>query len=202
MSSRPRRKRSQKRTASRRRAGFQRSPNALIVIGAAVAVLALVGFATFQVIKGAGAASDFEVDVYQGQEMLGGSEVNFKDLLENGKPVVLNFWGGDCPPCRAEMPAFQRVYERHRDDIILLGLDVGAFFGLGTRQSALNLLSELNITYPAGGSPNRKPPNNYSVNGLPATIFFGADGKVFRRWDGAITEDRMSQIVNSMLEPS
>jgi thiol-disulfide isomerase/thioredoxin len=37
--------------------------------------------------------------------------------------VALNFWAGQCPPCRAEMPAFQRVYDRHSDDFLLVGVD-------------------------------------------------------------------------------
>ena len=128
--------------------------------------------------------------------------MNFVDLLDDGRPVVLNFWGGDCPPCRAEMPAFQRVYDRHQDEITLVGLDAGVFTGLGTRQSALALLEELNITYPAGGLPTRVMLDDYSVPGLPLTIFFGADSEIFRRWEGAITEQSMEAIVSAMLPTS
>ena len=168
----------------------------------AAALIALVGIAVFQVLGGAGSASDFELTVYQGEDTLGGSRVNFTDLLDSGRPVVLNFWAGDCPPCRAEMPALQRVYESHQDEIVFLGLDVGIFTGLGTRRSALDLLEELNITYPAGAPPTRKPLVSYSVTSYPTTIFFDAAGRVFQRWDGAITEDRMTEIVDAVLEAS
>jgi thiol-disulfide isomerase/thioredoxin len=50
--------------------------------------------------------ADFVVLVYQGQDELGGSEVQFSELLAEGKPVVLNMWAGLCPPCRLEMPDF------------------------------------------------------------------------------------------------
>ena len=129
-----------------------------------------------------------------------GDQVNFSSVLTSGKPVVLNFWAGDCPPCRAEMPALQRVLDTHQEKIIFVGLDVGTFTGLGTRQSAESLLRELNVTYPADGPPNRTPVVNYSVRSMPTTVFFGADGLPFDRWDGAISEFQMNNIVSAMLE--
>jgi hypothetical protein len=55
------------------------------------------------------------------------------------------------------MPGFQAVYERNADDFVMVGLDVGPFFGLGTRNSALQLLSDLGITYPAANAVSRDP---------------------------------------------
>ncbi len=191
---------SRKRKPARRRTRRQDgSQTKLLIFGAAAVVVLLVGVVVFQVINGAGAATAFSFDVYQGEEILGGSKVEFADLLEDGKPIVLNFWAGDCPPCRAEMPALQRVYEQHEDDIIFVGLDVGIFTGLGTRESGLRLLEELNVTYPAGAPPDRKPMVNFSVVSMPTTLFFGADGQIFRRWDGGISERDMNEIVEAMV---
>jgi hypothetical protein len=100
------------------------------------------------------------------------------------------------------MPALQSVHDAHKDEILLLGLDVGVFFGLGTRQSALALLDELEITYPAGGATNSTPMNNYVIDALPSTIFFGGDGEVFQRFSGAIREDQLESIVSAMLAES
>jgi thiol-disulfide isomerase/thioredoxin len=166
---------------------------AIVAFSAALAVVVAVAIA----LAAGGSGSEFAV--YQGHDRLGGSTASVDDVLDDGIPVVLNFWGGDCPPCRFEMPALQRVYETHQSDINFLGLDIGPFMGLGTRQSARDLLSELQITYPAGGPPNRDIQNRYSVNALPTTVFFGPDGRVFRRWDGAISEGQMNQIVEAML---
>ncbi len=187
--------------ATSRRARSQNSSTKPILFGAGAIVVLLFGFGLFQLINGAGSISAFDVSLYQGQEVLGGDDINFADLLDDGKPIVLNFWGGDCPPCRAEMPAFQNVFENHEDELTFLGVDVGTFFGLGTRQEARDLLKELNVTYPAGSS-NRTPVVNYSVTGLPTTIFFGADGEVFDRASGALNESRMESIVSGMLGPS
>ena len=47
-------------------------------------------------------APDFRFSLYQGEEVLGAKELSLSDL--RGKPLVLNFWAGLCPPCRLEMP--------------------------------------------------------------------------------------------------
>jgi thiol-disulfide isomerase/thioredoxin len=159
----------------------------------------LVGFALFSAQRGGGGASDFGFEVYQGAGVLEGSQTSLADVLSIGKPVVLNFWAGDCPPCRFEMPDLQRSYEAHGDEVIYLGMDVGVFTGLGSRQSALALLRELDITYPVGAPPDRTAVVDYRVTAMPTTVFFDAGGVVDDRWEGAITESQLDAIVLGML---
>lgn len=54
------------------------------------------------------------------------------------------------PTCRVEMPDLQAVYEEFNEEIMLIGLDVGPFIGLGSREDGKALLQELEVTYPAG----------------------------------------------------
>ena len=96
-------------------------------------------------------APDFPFTVYQGGGVLGGDELQFSDLFQ-GKPVVLNFWAGLCAPCLAEMPEFQRVYDLHKEQFLLLGLDIGPSIDLGSVEEGKSLLQELGITYPTGTS--------------------------------------------------
>ncbi len=194
---------SQRRASAKRRGGSKSKNNQTLIfmIGGGALVAAVVAVIAFQVLSGAGSAANFDFTTYQGEDVLGGDSHNFQNILAGGKPVVLNFWGGDCPPCRAEMPAFQRIYEAHQDEVTFIGLDVGVMFGLGTRQSALRLLDELGITYPAGPPRNRAPINNYNVTSLPSTFFFDAEGAIFRRWEGAIPEPTMNTIVDGLLNP-
>lgn len=38
-----------------------------------------------------------------------GNPVKLSDFF--GKPIVLNFWASWCPPCKHEMPYFDKVYK-------------------------------------------------------------------------------------------
>ena len=93
-------------------------------------------------------AQDLPSTLYQGSDVLGEGNLTISSL--QGKPLVLNFWAGLCPPCRAEMPDLQEIYEETKDRVNLLGIDVGQFTGLGDQASAKALLEELDVTYPAG----------------------------------------------------
>ncbi|MBK5212971.1 MAG: TlpA family protein disulfide reductase [Flavobacteriaceae bacterium] len=42
-------------------------------------------------------------------------EVNFSQ--SKGKVVIVNFWATWCPPCVAEMPSFQKLYDSYKDKV-------------------------------------------------------------------------------------
>ncbi len=171
------------------------------VIGiSAIVVVAVVALVIVGINESLG--SDFEFSMYQGEEVLGGTDLTFSQLFPAEKPVVLNFWAGLCPPCRAEMPGFQSVYEQYSDDFIMLGLDVGPFMNLGSNRDARNLLRDLNITYPAGYAHNRDSVTQNRVISMPTTVFFTPDGKVFRRQEGFLDRQRMADTVQDLLQAS
>ena len=130
-------------------------------------------------------APDFSIMMYQGQEVVGGQEVNLHGLFGE-KPIVLNFWAGLCPPCRAEMPDFQEFNEKFHERALLLGIDLGQFTGLGNRTDAQGLLNELAVTYPAGFTNDGNVIRDYKVLGMPTTIFIDIYGNIFNKWTGAL----------------
>lgn len=141
---------------------------------------------------------DFPLVVYQGAELLGGGEATFAKAFEQRQPVVLNFWAGECPPCRAEMPAFQRVADEYRGRVLFIGVDVGPFTGLGTSDDAQRLLAELGIRYSAAAAANAEPLRLYGVRSMPTTLFFEGNGRLVEQVPGLVLENRLRQNVERL----
>lgn len=142
--------------------------------------------------------NSFDIVAYQGQEQLGGERLDFADLLVRGDPVVLNLWAGLCPPCRAEMPWFESVYQRHGGDIILVGVDVGPFVGLGSHDDARRLLEELGVTYPTAYAVDETPVVRWVV-GMPTTVFFSRNGDEVRADTGLLSEEQIEAAVRRLI---
>ena len=142
-------------------------------------------------------AANFQFTLYQGAGELGSKEMSLSRL--DSKPVVLNFWAGLCPPCRAEMPEFQRFYNEYKDRVTLIGIDIGPFMGLGSHRDAEDLLRELGITYPAGFTNDGSVPRKYRVTGMPTTVFILPGGEIFEKRSGALNYSFLTRVTTSML---
>ena len=142
-------------------------------------------------------ASDFEFSLYQGDDNPGARDLSLSDIL--GRPLVLNFWAGLLQPSRVEMPALQEFYNEYSDRVNLLGVDLGLFVGLGSHQDAIDLLEELGVTYPAGYPLDEQVVSNYEILAMPSTFFITADGKIFRKWSGALSGETSASITEQML---
>lgn len=147
-------------------------------------------------------AADFEFTAYQGGDKLGGEVVQFSQILALGKPVVLNFWAGLCPPCRVEMPDLQAVYEQFDGQVLLVGVDVGPFTGLGSREDGRALLEQVQVSYPAGTTFDPAVLRDYSVLGMPSTSFITPDGEIVRTWTGLLNKAKLTELVEELLATS
>ncbi len=130
---------------------------------------------------------------------MGGHNAAFSKVFEQKKPVVLNFWAGNCPSCRLEMPGFQKVSSEFAGRVIFVGVDVGPYTGLGNHEDAILLYKELGITYPLAYAVDATPLQLYNVQGMPTTVFFSAAGKVTDHATGILTEDQLRSEIQQKL---
>lgn len=47
-----------------------------------------------------------------------GNPYNFNEA--RGNVVLINFWATWCPPCIAEMPSMEKLYQDYKDDVVFL----------------------------------------------------------------------------------
>ncbi len=144
-------------------------------------------------------AADFPIIVSQGQDVLGGEQVAMASLVGE-MPIVMNFWAAECPPCRAELPEFQKFYGEYRDEVLLLGIDLGRFTNQGTPEQGRELLAELGVSFPAGHTEDSDILPKYSVLALPTTVFINGDGSIHHKWTGVLNEETLIEKAEEMLE--
>lgn len=147
-------------------------------------------------------APDFTFETYQGADLVGGENVQFSQILAAGKPVVLNFWAAQCPPCRVEMPEFDHAWQAAKDRVLLVGLDVGPLINLGTRAEGQALADELGVTYPVGTTSDATVMQRYQVLGMPSTLFITAQSQILRQWTGILDEAAITEFINELTQVS
>jgi len=94
-------------------------------------------------------------------------------LARLGRPAVINLWASWCPPCRAELPEFQRFADAAGDGLIVLGVVTG-----DTRSAAAAVAKDTGITFPAVFDADESLRRGLGRAGLPITIFVDASGRV------------------------
>lgn len=105
---------------------------------------------------------------------LTGESVTLSDL--RGQVVVLNFWASWCPPCRAEMPAIERVY-RDLQPQGLVVLAVNTTYQ-DSESAAANFVAEFGLTFPILMDRRGEVSNRYQLRGLPSTYFVDRRGVI------------------------
>jgi len=121
-----------------------------------------------------------------------------------GKTVFLNFWATWCPPCRAEMPDIQKIYEFYKkdedDSLVILGVAGPSQGQEKSKQGVIDFLEENGYTYPVLMDMTGEQFMNYGVYALPTTYMIDKDGNVFGYVSGQISEEMMRSIIKQTME--
>lgn len=121
-----------------------------------------------------------------------------------GKTVFLNFWATWCPPCRAEMPDIQKIYEETsaegKEELVVLGIAAPDYGKETSEDGILQFLDETGYTYPVLMDPGGKIFAEYGVYSYPTTFMINKEGKVFGYVSGQISEDTMRSIIKQTME--
>lgn len=98
-----------------------------------------------------------------------------------GKLLLLNFWATWCPPCIAEMPSLNNLYERFRDrGFVVLGISVDE-----EEEVYKQFLERFGVTFPTVRDPERKVSARYGTMKYPESYLISRDGVVIRKYVGA-----------------
>lgn len=172
---------------------------------------------------GAGAAGDAAADGAAGSGDASGQDTEERETLPaidftltdqfgnthtlsdyKGKTVFLNFWATWCPPCRAEMPDIQKLYEEYQaagdDSVVILGIAAPGYGGEGTEAEITAFLEENGYTYPVVMDEGGSMFMQYGVFSYPTTFMIDRDGNVYGYASGQLSEDIMRDIIKQTVE--
>jgi thiol-disulfide isomerase/thioredoxin len=118
-----------------------------------------------------------------------------------GKVVVINVWGSWCPPCRAEAPNFEKVYQ----DVKGQGVQ---FVGINTRDTSTGpakaFEKEFGVSYPSLYDPTGKlmlrfKKGTLNPQAIPSTLIIDRDGRIAARTLQALSEEKLRAMLNPVL---
>ena len=99
------------------------------------------------------------------------NDANYKELLESGKPVVIDFWAPWCGPCRSMAPIIEELATTYEGRVIIGKYNVDEDSDLGVE---------------------------YGIRNIPTLLFF-KDGQMVDKHVGTITHDALTAKIDSLL---
>lgn len=129
---------------------------------------------------------------YEAMDLDGGA-TRIRDL--RGEVVLLNVWATWCPPCKEEMPSMQRLHaDLGPQGLRIIAVSVDADFGLMDRLGSWGgdvpaFAREMGLTFPIWRDPSGGIQQAYWVRALPETFAINREGKIVKKWQGAVDWD-------------
>jgi cytochrome c biogenesis protein CcmG, thiol:disulfide interchange protein DsbE len=124
---------------------------------------------------------------------LEGNIVELSDL--RGQPVWINFWASWCPPCRAENPDIQAVYEEHASaGLVILAISIAEDEG-----TVRDYVMRTGLTFTFALDQTTEIAARYRIVGIPTHFFIDADG-ILREWRiGSMSKKMMETRVQEVM---
>lgn len=119
------------------------------------------------------------------------NDVAFDQGALEGKVVVIEQWGVNCPPCIASLPEMARLAKRYDDKgLVVVGLERQQ----SSKEAILKVLKPARVAYPVMAGGHVPVPGN----GIPNVAVFGTDGKLV--WHGHPANKDFEKSVKSALK--
>jgi peroxiredoxin len=120
---------------------------------------------------------------------LEGNEVSLSDY--KGKKVFLNFWATWCPPCKAEMPEIEKVYQESKDsDLVVLAVEIGE-----PLDTVKTFIDNNGYNFKVLLDLDQSVAASYGISAIPASFFIDEDGNIVDKRVGGMNYDEMKEYI-------
>ena len=116
-----------------------------------------------------------------------------------GKVVLLNFWATWCPPCRAEMPALNKLHHTLKPR----GLEVVTISTDRSINDIKDFFERHRVDFPILFDADRSAAKQYRVFSMPTTFLIDRNGMIVEKFYGEYdwTEPETRGKIEKLLQP-
>ena len=125
-----------------------------------------------------------------------GKKIRLSDNF--GKPIVINFWATWCPPCKQELPDFEKLHKEYGDRVVFMMVNLTDGYR-DTIDGTKRFVSKNGYTFPLYFDTEYSGAVAYNVSSIPQTTFIDANGNVYATRIGAMNEAVLRSYINAML---
>jgi len=127
-----------------------------------------------------------------------GNTVKLSDY--KGKVVFLNFWASWCPPCKSEIPDFNKASEELNkgSDAVILAINATNGYNGETPDRVKKFVKDNNITMKVLLDEKDDASMLYGVSSLPTTFVIRKDGTVYGYQVGPMSHKKIMELVNEL----
>lgn len=128
---------------------------------------------------------------------LGDEDAELSVADHAGMPVVVNFWGAWCGPCRVEQPELNDVATTFDGEVAFLGVNVQ-----DSTADALAYQREFDVPYESIADPRGDVAARFGGIGpsvMPSTLILDDQGRVAVRLFGSTTDTELTVLLDRIL---
>lgn len=126
-------------------------------------------------------------------QKLNGGTVTLSEF-KGKKPVVVDFWASWCPNCRRDMPNLNRFYEKYKDKVEVIGVN------LQEKESTVkDFISSRGISFPIALDPSGQASNAFGIQYTNTHFLIDINGNLVRTIPGDIRESDIASFIEEKL---
>lgn len=122
-------------------------------------------------------------------EKLGGGTITLSEF-KGKKPVVVDFWASWCPNCRRDMPNLNRYYEKYKDKIEVIGVNLQE-----SESKVKDFIASRGISFPIALDPYGQASNAFGIRYTNTHFLIDIDGNLVRAIPGDIRESDIVSLI-------
>ncbi len=121
-----------------------------------------------------------------------GNSLMLSDFFD--KPLVLNFWATWCGPCKSEMTGFNRLYDKYKDKVNFVMLNVS-----DSEETAADFLEENGYRFPVYFDKTQIASYTYGASSIPLTFVMYKGGEIYGYQMGVLPEEALEEAIKTVL---